>query len=541
MSGKNNNFLIQGSILALAGILTRIIGLIYRIPLNNILGEGISAYTIAYDIYSLFLLISSLSLPLAVSKIVAARMAKGEVRNAKKALIGSLYIAVAIGFVVSILVFIFADNLAALWKFPSAGLALKILAPTLFVMCILGVLRGFFQGIGSMVPTAISQIVEQIINAIVSIIAAYMMCDAGKDIGRAIEYSAAGGTMGTAAGALIALIFMIFVYSIYKHNFNRMMKRDRHSVRESYSDLAKVLAVTIFPVLLSTTIYNISSITDSAIYGNIMTGVFGFTEADYNPFWSIYSGHYRLLTTAPIAIASALASAVVPSLIKTLTNRNFILLKNKIESSIRMTMIIAIPCGVGLSFLADPILSLLFSNTYVHSDDVLLMRMAVLVVCAYSFSTITNSILQGIDKMKLPVIHSAIALGSHFLIVAGLLLMKTDVFGVAIADIIFAFTVCVLNTRAISKYTGYRQEYKKTFVLPMLCALVMGVVSYAVYELIHMVTNMIAIPLVIAIVAAVIIYVVMVIKLRVVEEDEIASFPYGQKIIRILDKFSLLG
>ena len=119
MSGKKNSFLVQGSILAIAGILTRVIGIIYRIPLNNILGDGISAYTIAYDIYSLFLLISSLSLPLAVSKIVAARMADGQARNAARALKGAMAIAVAIGLVVSILVMIFADKLASLWKFPS--------------------------------------------------------------------------------------------------------------------------------------------------------------------------------------------------------------------------------------------------------------------------------------------------------------------------------------------------------------------------------------------------------------------------------------
>ena len=301
MSSKKNNFLVQGSILAIAGILTRVIGIIYRIPLNNILGDGISAYTIAYDIYSLFLLISSLSLPLAVSKIVAARMATGQVKNAAKTLKGAMVIAVAIGLTVSVCVYLFADKLAGLWKFPSASLALKILAPALFIMCILGVLRGFFQGLGSMIPTAISQIFEQIVNAVVSVLGAYLMFRAGDGIGKTIEYSAAGGTMGTLAGAGAALLFVIFVYMVYRRNFNRMMRRDKTHAEESYVDLGKVLVVTIFPVLLSTTIYNISSILDSAIYGNIMTKVFGFTEAQYSPYWSIYSGHYRLLTTAPIA------------------------------------------------------------------------------------------------------------------------------------------------------------------------------------------------------------------------------------------------
>lgn len=548
MSSKKNNFLVQGSILAIAGILTRVIGIIYRIPLNNILGDGISAYTIAYDIYSLFLLISSLSLPLAVSKIVATRMAAGQVKNAAKALKGAMVIAVAIGLTVSICVYLFADKLAGLWKFPSASLALKILAPTLFIMCILGVLRGFFQGLGSMIPTAISQIFEQIVNAVVSVLGAYLMFRAGDGIGKTIEYSAAGGTMGTLAGAVAALVFVTFVYMVYRRNFNRMMRKDKIHVTESYSDLGKVLVVTIFPVLLSTTIYNISSILDSAIYGNIMTKVFGFTEAQYSPYWSIYSGHYRLLTTAPIAIASALSSAVVPSLIRSVTTGDYRLLKSKIGSSIKLTTIIAIPCGIGLSVLADPFITLLFGKGSLHSDDVLLMRLAVFVVIGYSFSTITNSILQGINKMKLPVIHSAIALGTHLFILAGLQLLKTDVYGVAIADILFSVTVCILNSVAINKHTGYRQEITKTFVLPLISAVIMGAGSFLVYtgmnRLIALVSTSrlltVAVPVLLAVIVAVLIYGVLLMLFKVLNEDEIKMFPAGGRLVRVLKKIRLL-
>lgn len=548
MSSKKNNFLVQGSILAIAGILTRVIGIIYRIPLNNILGDGISAYTIAYDIYSLFLLISSLSLPLAVSKIVAARMAAGEVKNAARALKGAMAIAVVIGIVVSAGVYIFADKLASLWKFPSASLALKILAPTLFIMCILGTLRGFFQGLGSMIPTAISQIFEQIVNAIVSVLGAYLMFRAGDGIGKTVEYSAAGGTMGTLAGAVTALLFVAFVYMVYRHNFNRMMRRDKTHATESYKDLAKVLIVTIFPVLLSTTIYNISSILDSAIYGNIMTKVFGFTEIEYSPYWSIYSGHYRLLTMAPIAIASALSSAVVPSLIKSVTNGDYRILKNKIESSIKLTTIIAIPCGVGLSVLAEPFITLLFGRGSLINDDVLLMRLAVFVVIGYSFSTITNSILQGINKMKLPVIHSAIALGTHIFILAGLLLLKTDVYGVAIADILFSVIVCILNSVAIKKHIGYRQEIKKTFILPLISAIVMGGGCFLVYigmnRLMTLISSSrmltVAVPVLFAVIVAVLTYGMLLMLFKVLSEDEIRMFPAGGKVVGILKKMKLL-
>lgn len=540
MSNKKNNFLVQGSILAMAGILTRVIGIIYRIPLNNILGDGASAYSIAYDIYSLFLLISSLSLPLAVSKMVAARMAKGEVRNAKKALKGAMLIATGIGITVSVLVFVFADKLAAMWKFPSAATALKVLAPTLFVMCILGVLRGFFQGLGTMMPTALSQIFEQIVNAVVSVLAAYILYDVGGKVGKTVEYSAAGGTLGTAMGALVALIFMAFVFVIFRHNFNRMVRHDRNSYNEPYKELGQVLVATIFPVLLSTTIYNIGSIIDSAMYGNIMNKVFGFCEEDYNGYWTIYSTQYRLLTTAPIAVASALASAVVPSLIRSITSGDLRVLKSKIESSVRLTMIIAIPCGVGLTVLAEPIIMTLFKFNQLQEDSVLLMRLSVFVVCAYSFSTITNSILQGIDRMKLPVIHSAVALGAHIIIIAGLLLLKMDVYAVALADIIFAVMVCVMNSVAIKRHTGYRQEALKTFILPLLSAVIMGGISWLVYTGLHILLKSVIIPLAIAIMAAVIVYGVLLMVFRVVDESEIKMFPGGSRLAAMFRRVKLL-
>ncbi len=540
MGKKKNNFIVQGSILAMAGILTKIIGIIYRIPLINILDEGMAAYSIAYDIYSLFLLISSLSLPLAVSKIVAARMAKGEVRNAKKALKGAMMISIGIGIAVSVLVFLFADNLASIWRFPSAATALKVLAPTLFIMCILGVLRGFFQGLGSMVPTAVSQVFEQIVNAIVSVVAAYILFEEGLKQGKEIELSAAGGTLGTAMGALVALLFMAFVYCIYRHNFNRMVRRDRNSQEETYGELAKVLAITIFPVLLSTTIYNITSIIDSAMYGNIMSGVFGFSESDYEGYWSIYSGQYRTLTTAPIAIASALASAIVPSLIRSITVGNFKLLKNKIESSVRITMIIAIPCGIGLTVLADPVIRVMSGVGELHSDTILLMRLSVFVVCAYSFSTITNSILQGIDKMRLPLIHSAISLATHLVVLPGLLLLKMDVYAVAIADIIFALVVCILNAVAIKRHVGYRQEILKTFALPLVAATIMGGGAWLVYTGLHSLVSSVVIPLALSVIVAIGIYGVLLMLFKVIDENEIKMLPGGNKLAGILKRMKLL-
>lgn len=542
MSKNKTNFLVQGSILAMAGILVRVIGLIYRIPLNNILGnEGAAYYSNAYSVYSLFLLISSTSLPIAVSKVVSSRVAKGEFKNAKRVFVGAMVFALIVGSICSGIVFFGADFFAKLWSFPSCAMALRVLAPTIFVVCVLGVLRGYFQGVGTMIPTAISQIFEQISNAVVSIVAASFLFGIGDKVGQSAAYSAAGGTTGTLVGALFALLFMIFVYVIYKPVMAKQIRRDKSKKQESYKELSKVLVATIVPVLLSTTIYNLSSIIDSALFGNVMSNIFNLQEEIYSGLYGVYSGKYQLLTTAPIAIASALSSAIIPSLIRSLTNGNKGELINKIESSVRMSMIIAIPCGMGLSTLAEPICMLLFPDKEMLSVCVELMRFAVVTVVAYSLSTITNSILQGIDKMSKPVINSSISLGLHIILVLVLLIVfKMDILGIVVADFVFALCVCVLNAFAIRKYAGYRQEIYKTFFLPAVSSIIMAVASMITYKGIYILVRSNIVALLCAVIVAIATYAVLLILFKAIDENELYMMPKGKTIVSLLKKIHLL-
>ena len=216
---KAANFVIQGSILALAGILVRIIGMLYRMPLNDIIGkQGNGYYTSAFNVYNILLILSSYSMPVAVSKMISARIARGEYRNCSRILKAALIYATVIGGVAAVVLWFGADLFAELIKTPFSRYALKTLAPTIWIMAYLGVLRGYFQGTGTMVPTAVSQILEQIINAIVSVVAAGILFDVGVSINAAQgarDYSyalgAAGGTIGTGAGALTALIYFIIL------------------------------------------------------------------------------------------------------------------------------------------------------------------------------------------------------------------------------------------------------------------------------------------------------------------------------------------
>ena len=543
MSKNKANFLVQGSILAMAGILVRVIGIIYRIPVQNILGtEGNAYYSAAFDVYSLFLLISSMSMPLAVSKIVSMKLAKNQIKNAYRAFVGALMIGMAIGTVISAIIFFGAEFFAKAWGYPSAVYAIKVLAPVLLIMSVLGVLRGFFQGMGTMMPTAISQILEQIANAVVSIVGAMFLFKLGKGAGQSAALGAAGSTLGTLVGATVAFIFLVFVYMMYVPVLKRQLNRNRLVPEESYRDLSKELMLTIAPVLLSTTVYNFSSILDSGVFGNICSRVFHIEESVYSAMYGIYSGSYKLLTTAPIAIASALSAAIVPSIIRSITSGDKHTAIRKIESSMRLTMIIAIPAGMGLSVLGGPILELLFNIEPADMDYATkIMVLSVVTVIVFAMSTISNAVLQGINKMKTPIINAVIGMIIHYIaLVLMLIVFKPNLYAVVIGDIIFGLAVCILNAVSIYKYMGYKQEIIKTFVLPLTASAIMGVVTIVVYKISYMVAEINALACALAILAAMVTYGLSLLLIKGISEEELLMLPKGQKIVALLKRFSLI-
>ena len=218
-----SNFIIQGTILAAAGIIVRLIGMLYRIPLANILGdEGNGYYSSAFTIYSILLIVSSYSLPTAVSKMIATKNARKEYRNSVRILKAALFYGTVVGGIGAAVLWFGADFFATRFlNMPYTRYALKTLAPTIWVIAYLGVFRGYFQGLGTMIPTALSQIFEQIINAVISIVAAERLFNAGLKANLVHEttefsfaFGAAGGTIGTGAGAVAGLLFLLFLMEI---------------------------------------------------------------------------------------------------------------------------------------------------------------------------------------------------------------------------------------------------------------------------------------------------------------------------------------
>lgn len=535
-SGKH--IIKQGTILAAASVISRIIGMLYRSPMAAVIGDkGNGLYSFAFEIYSIALILSSYSMPLAVSKLLSARFAKKEYKNADKIYKFAYIFAAVSGMVMALILFFGAGTIERLSGHEGLALPLKVLAPTVFVVALAGTIRGFFQSRNTMMPTAVSQLAEQIINAIVSIVAAVILVRFAANEFDKARYGAAGGTIGTLFGALSSLMFLIFLFVIYKPRMKKHLSHDKVGVTVSNEEVLKLIVATIVPVILSQTVYQSIGVVDGFMFGNLYKG------SDSTALYGIYSSKYRLMVNVPNAISSALASSMIPSLVSLYTLKNFVEFRARLKTSVKFNMIIAFPCAFGISALSGMIMKLLFPTTDTVISGRMLMYGSVAVLF-YALSTVTNAALQGMDRMRLPVRHAAISLLIHIpLMVILLKFTKLGAHALVIGNIIYPLIVCALNWASVARYANYRQEVKTTFIIPLLASSVMWIETFCLSRLmvkvlpVNYVTN--ALITIICIVNACLVYFIMLFVLKGVTREELREFPMGGRMAKFADKLKI--
>ncbi len=541
MESKKNSFVLQAGILAAAGIVVRIIGILYRAPLTGIIGdEGNGYYTHAYNIYTIILLIASYSIPSAMSKVVSQYLAVGEGRNAMKIVSCAFWYVVVVGGAASLLAWFAAPVLVESRSVP----VLRIFTPTIFLSGILGVLRGLFQSFKTMVPTSVSQILEQILNAVVSVFAAWLLIRLTTDNNPSVVAmrGAMGSAMGTGCGVLVALIFLAVTAYRYRERIKAafpQQKEDCHILTNK--ETLGVILTVVTPFILSTFIYNFSTSLNQTIYSRIMKHHVGMSEALIATNYGIFAGKAVVIANIPIALASAMSSAIIPSISSAFAAGNREKARNQVGTAVRATMLISIPSAVGLAALAEPVTRLLFpQKSSLETASLLLMSISVTVVF-YALSTLTNAVLQGIGQVNTPVHHAAAALVIQTLVLVGLLLFSDlGLYSLSAAMIIYSFLMCVMNQLAVRKHLQYRQEIIRTFIIPLYASMMMGTFAHIahriIYERIH--SNVVA--LLLSMIIAVGIYAILVLRAGGITRSEIRSLPKGQMVEKVLDKTGLL-
>ena len=590
-SSRKDGFIIQAGILAAAGIICRIIGLLYRSPLAAVIGdEGNGYYQTAFNVYTIILLISSYSIPSAISKVIAQKLSVHDYVNAHRIFLCAMFYVLVVGGIASLVLFFGAGVFA---KGPAAAV-LRVFAPTVFLYGILGVLRGYFQAHRSMVQTSVSQILEQILNAVVSIGAAYLLIifmlsgtqkyvindDYSVSFGDEIvqetadiavneedgsqtyvlsaaqqewntahaTYGAVGSALGPGCGVVAALLFMWAVYGLNKKTIHRRIARDWHEP-EDYGSILRLVSGVVVPFILSTAIYNLSTFLNQTIYTWICYLAKGMGDAETSTSYGIFSAKAVVISNIPIALASAMSSAILPNIASRVGQGDMEGAREKTAQAVKTTMLIAIPAAVGIGVLAKPITWLLFPQKASVDLAAKLLTALSASIIFYSLSTLTNSVLQGIGRVKTPVRNAAVALGIQTAVLVPLLLFTDmDLYALVIAMLLYSGTMCILNQLSIRKYMNYEQEIFRTFTTPLVSAAFMGAVSYGVYrgmgwllkcgEYPSRLQNILVLfP---AIIVGVLVYGVLEIVLKGISEAELRALPKGYLIVRVAKKCHLL-
>ena len=500
-SGIRTNFAFQAAVLAGAGILSRVIGLLYRSPLFQIIGdEGNGYYGTAYAIYSMILMIATYSIPTAVSKIISGKLALGEYRNARRVFKCAFIYVVSVGLVAAVLTFAFAPALVK--EQPNAILSLQILAPTIFLSGFLAIYRGYLQAYKTMIPTSISQIIEQIANAVVSVLAAYLMSRPFvPGTSEHAKYGAAGSAMGTGAGVLCGIIYILIAYAGRRKEIMETVESDVSSNVESYGKLFRQIVMIVTPIIIAAFVYNITTTVDMKIFYNVLNSK-NVDRVESANLYGIFSGQYMVLINLPVSIASAVGTTLIPNISGAFTKGDKAETNHVYNQSMSITMMVTIPCAVGIGVLSEPIITLLF---------------------------------RGAD----PLVFKALTAGCISVVFYSLF-TDAKLFGLVAATILYSLLACIFNHISVSKYMSTKLDVKKIYLAPAVASIFMGIVAWGSYQIFYHLIHMNSVSVVLAILLAVIFYAAAILAVGGYTKEEILAMPKGTLILKLAEKLHLV-
>ncbi|NMA82748.1 MAG: polysaccharide biosynthesis protein [Epulopiscium sp.] len=523
----------QGAILAIAALVVRFIGFIYRVPLTRLIGDdGNGLYSTAYQIYTFVFILSSAGIPIAVSKMVAEKIALKEYGNAHKIFQVAMTLCIVTGGIGSLILWFGGDWIATWLQSPRSVYSLHMLAPTLFIVAIMGALRGYFQGMSTMVPTAFSQIIEQIFNAFFSIWVASWLMPKG------VEYGAAGGTLGTGIGALAGLGFLLFLYVLIRPKIiARITKYENKESSLSFRDILYDMIHLALPIIIGTAILSVTNLID---LGMVHRGLhyLGYEEQKITQLYGVLTGKYVVLTNLPISLATALATAAVPSISASVARQEGLELENKINLALRFTTLLTAPASIGLMVLADPILTMLFPH---QADGGLLLKLGSIAIIFFSLAQVATAVLQGLGKVYLPVRNSLY--GSIVKLVANFIfiyIFDWNIVGAVLSTNLFSMIVCALDLRDIIKETDTGLNYGFVFGKPIIASSVMGVFCFLFYRVILWGTGLNSIATMGAILLGALVYFTILLSIQGVTMEEVEMLPMGKTISTWMQKRKLL-
>lgn len=520
------NLITQGSILVASSFIVRLMNLFYRIPVTNLWGDkGLGTYGDAYQVYSFFLVFASISIPTTLSKMLSERFATGKTEDAKRVVRCAFYLVGGIGFLCMLIMLLFGEAIAvSMYSNPDAAGPIRFLGPTVFVVALMSVLRGYFQGLNDMKPTAVSEVIEGLLHAVFSVVLAFLLYNAAG-----LSWSVTGGILGTLIGAIGGILFLAIVYISYRH---RHVKEETHQEEppESYRSILKGMMHLMIPIVLSSTAFSIKGILDASMFGKLMIAE-GVSQELAVAMRGIYTGKFVVLINLPISIGDSFGAAAVPSVARSYAMKKTEELHEEFRTIIKTTLIIAVPCALGMMTLGKPFLHLLFSGSYLGGE---LFWVGGLSVVFYCLNYGASGVLQGLNKPQYPMIHVVIGvIASCILNVISVRVLHLGIYSLALNSTLFSFLIMFLNLRAAMKFCQVKINFWNEVKGPLGCSLLMSLVCVVVYILSFAVFGSNAIATAISIVSGVIAYFVLMVNLKGMSAKEMENIPGGRYLEKL--------
>ncbi|MBF8983631.1 polysaccharide biosynthesis protein [Lutibacter sp. B2] len=533
MSSKS--FLKGAAILGAAGILVKIMGAFFRIPLGIIIGsEGLGYYQSSYPIYVLLLVISTAGIPTAISKLVAERNAMGDRYGAHRVFKVSFSLLLVVGIVTSSMMFFGAGVLTRIIKNPGAYYSILAIAPALLFVPIMAAYRGYFQGLQDMVPTAISQILEQFGRTVVGLVLAMILFK------QSTEYAAAGASFGAAAGAITGAMMIIYIYYKKRKNILLQINNCGKFKQESSSTIVyKILAIAI-PITIGAAILPIMNMIDAALVMRRLQ-IIGYTIKESNQLYGQLTGMAAPLINLPQVITVALAMSLVPAISDANQRKDINGMKTTIQTGTRITMLIGLPAAVGLVTLAKPIMLLLYSNRLEEAISAasILSILGVGVIFLTLVQTFT-AILQGLGKPIIPVRN--LFIGALFKIAMTYFLTSIpsiNVKGAALGTVTTYAVAAILNFIEVKRITKTEFSIVNFVIKPFIAVGAMAISVLYIYSSISMRLGN-KMSTVIAVAVGGTIYGLMLLATGAITKDDFDMLPGGKKLVKILSMMGLL-
>ncbi len=531
------SFVKGAAILAAAGLISKFIGAMFRIPLTNLIGTvGMSYYSMAYPIYSVLLVISSAGIPTAISKMVAESIAMNNYRDAHRVFKISVKLMLIMGISTFIVFFAGSGLTARIMGTQEEVYAIRAIAPSLIFVTLISSFRGYFQGMQYMTPTALSQIVEQLGKLILGIWFASIY------ISRGPEYGAAAAVVGVTLSEGAALVLLMGMYQRKKKEINHHIQRAprNRTVISNRSIMRRLLSIA-FPITIGASIMPLMSMADALIVVNRLKQI-GFGERQALAMYGVLTGSVSPLINFPAVLTIAMAMSLVPAISESFVNKDSLNIKKKTETGIRLTLLMGLPAAAGMAVLSRPICALLYGSlteAEVTLAGQLLAILAIGVIFLTLVQTLT-AILQGLNRVSIPVKN--LAIGGLFKVVTTYILVgipEMNIKGAAIGTVVCYGVAALLDLAAVIRYSRVQMKIVDHLVKPVIATVVMGLSVFLSYELFKGMVGGNKASL-LSIVVGVIVYAVMLLLIGAINRNDFEMLPGGKRLGRILTRFKII-